>query len=126
MYNTFEFATRNKLRFPFKGSISVEDLWDLNVRDLDTVFKTLNARVKNTQEESLLAVRNEEDETLFIMIDIVRYIVDVKLAEAEAILHEKERSERKQKLMALIADKQDEDLRNKSVDELKEMLNELN
>ena len=126
MKKMFEIATRNKMRFPFKGLISVEDLWDLNVRDLDSVFKTLNASVKRTQEESLLATKSEEDKTLMTQIEIVKYIVSVKLAEAEAIQNAKELSERKQKLMELIAAKQDEDLRGKSVDELKAMLDELN
>lgn len=126
MEKMFEIATRTKMRFPFKGLISVEDLWDLNVRDLDSVFKTLNASVKRTQEESLLATKSEEDKTLMTQIEIVKYIVGVKLAEAEAIQNAKELSERKQKLMELIAAKQDEDLRGKSVDELKAMLNELN
>lgn len=125
MEKMFEIATRTKMRFPFKGLISVEDLWDLNVRDLDSVFKTLNANVKRTQEESLLATKSEEDKTLMTQIEIVKYIVGVKLAEAEALQNLREVNERKQKLMELIAAKQDEDLRGKSVDELKAMLNEL-
>lgn len=40
----FETAVRNKMRFPYKGQISVEDLWDLDVNALDGVFKTLNSQ----------------------------------------------------------------------------------
>lgn len=126
MEKMFEIAVRTKMRFPFKGQISVEDLWDLNVRDLDTVFKTLNAGVKRTQEESLLATKTEEDKTLMTQIEIVKYIVGVKLAEAEALRNAREVSERKQKLMELIAAKQDEELHGKSVEELKAMLDDLN
>lgn len=36
--NIFEAATRYKYRFPFKGMISVEDLWDLKLQDLDSVI----------------------------------------------------------------------------------------
>lgn len=126
MEKMFETAVRTKMRFPFKGQISVEDLWDLNVRDLDNVFKTLNANVKRTQEESLLATKSEEDKTLMTQIEIVKYIVSVKLAEAEAVQNAKELSERKQKLMELIAAKQDEELHGKSVEELKAMLDSLN
>ena len=39
--NIFEAATRYKYRFPFKGMISVEDLWDLKLQDLDSVFKLM-------------------------------------------------------------------------------------
>ena len=81
MEKMFENATRTKMRFPFKGMISVEDLWDLSVKDLDTIFKTLNAQVKKSQEESLLVTKTEEDEVLSTQIEIVKYIVAVKLAE---------------------------------------------
>lgn len=124
--NMFEIATRTKMRFPFKGMISVEDLWDLSVRDLDNVFKTLNAQVKKSQEESLLATKSKEEEVLAMQIDIVKHIVEVKLAEAEAVQHSKEVKEKKQKIMEVLSAKQDADLHNKSIDELKAMLNELN
>ena len=66
--NMFEFAVRNKVRFPFKGLITVEDLWDLSVRELDNIFKTLNAQMKKSEEESLLATKSKEDETLSVQI----------------------------------------------------------
>lgn len=125
MEKMFEIAIRNKLRFPFKGLISVEDLWDLNVRELDNIFKTLNAQVKKSQEESLLATKSKEEETLSVQIEIVKYIVETKLTEAEAIKHSKEVKEKKQKIMELISAKQDEDLHSKSVEELQAMLSEL-
>jgi uncharacterized membrane protein len=118
----FEIATRNKIRFPFKGLVSVEDLWDLSVRDLDSIFKTLNAQVKKSQEESLLATKTKEDETLAIQIEIVKHIVKTKLDEAETAKQSKELKEKKQKIMEIIAAKQDESLKNASVEELQAML----
>lgn len=118
----FEIATRTKMRFPFRGMISVEDLWDLSVKDLDSIFKTLNAQVKKSQEESLLATKSKEDETLAIQIEIVKHIVKTKLDEAETAKQSKELKEKKQKLMEMIAEKKDEALRNASVEELQAML----
>lgn len=118
----FEIATRTKMRFPFKGLVSVEDLWDLSVKDLDSIFKTLNAQVKKSQEDSLLATKTKEDETLAIQIEIVKHIVKTKLDEAETAKQSKELKEKKQKIMEIIAAKQDESLHNASVEELQAML----
>ena len=125
MEKMFEKAIRGKMRFPFRGMISVEDLWDLDVHALDEIFKTLNALVKRSQEESLLAIKSEADEVLSTQIEIVKYIVSVKLEEADKALQARARYEKKQKLMELISNKQDEELSGKSIDELKSMLSEL-
>ena len=123
--NMFEFAVRNKMRFPFKGMISVEDLWDLNVNDLDVVFKTLNNELTRTHEASLLGGSDDTDIYLTTQIDIVRYIFDSKISEADEARKVEERNKKKQKLMELIVAKQDAELSNKSIDELKGMLEEL-
>jgi len=121
----FEFATRMKLRFPFKGMVSVEDLWDLSVGSLDSVFKTLNSQVKQAKEESLLDKKTQEDKILDMQIEIVKHIVKVKLDEENARLQAKEQKEKKQKILSIMSAKQDQDLESKSFDELKAMLDEL-
>ena len=125
MEKMFEIATRTKMRFPFKGLVSVEDLWDLSVKDLDSIFKTLNAQVKKSQEESLLATKTKEDEALAIQIEIVKHIVKTKLDEAETAKQSKELKEKKQKIMEIMAAKKDEALHNMSVEELEAMLENL-
>lgn len=123
--NIFEVATRNKYRFPYKGQISVEDMWDLPVTELDKIFKIMNKQVKTAQEESLLKTKTKEDEVLENQIKIVRHIVSVKQEEASNRLKEKERKAQKQRIMEIMADKQDEELKGKSIDELQKMLTEL-
>lgn len=123
--NMFEVATREKMRFPFKGMISVEDLWDLSVQNLDKVFKTLNSQRKEAQEESLLNTKSSEDERLETQIEIVKYIVGVKLEEQAARIKAAENREKKQKIMALMAKKDDEAMENMSKEELQKLLDEL-
>lgn len=125
MEKMFEIATRSKMRFPHKGYISVEDLWDLNVTALDSVFKVLNSQVKQVNEESLLATKSKEDEMLTTQIEIVKYIVSVKLTEAEVKSQEKAMREQKQKILSILADKQDEALQNMSVEDLQAMLSKM-
>ena len=121
----FEVAVRNKFRFPFKGVISVEDLWDLSVQQLDSIFKTLKSQEQKAQEESLLDTRTPEDEALKTKIEIIRYIVTVKLDEAKQAERAKENRDQKQKILGILAEKQDADLRNKTPEELQAMLNQL-
>lgn len=123
--NIFEYATRNKVRFSYKGLISVEDLWDLSVTELDNIYKELNKRVKQSQEESLLAVKTEVDEKLEAMIAIVKHIVTVKLAEQDAREKAAAKKEQRQKIMAIMAKKQDESLENASMEDLQKMLDAL-
>ena len=122
----FEYATRNKVRFPFKGMISVEDLWDLSLTNLDSIYKTLNKQVKQSEEESLLSTKASVDTELEVQIAIVKHIVSVKLAEKEATEKASAKKAQKQKIMAIIATKEDEALQNTSVEDLRKMLDELN
>lgn len=123
--NMFEIATRTKMRFPFKGMISVEDLWDLSVQNLDKVFKTLNSQRKEAQEESLLHEKSSADKVLDTQIEIVKYIVNVKFEEQAARIEANKNKEKRQKIMALMAKKDDEALENMSREELQKMLDEL-
>lgn len=123
--NMFEIATRTKMRFPFKGMVTVEDLWDLSVQNLDKVFKALNSQRKEAQEESLLSAKSSADEVLDTQIEIVKYIVGVKLDEQAARLKAAENKEKKQKIMALMAKKDDEALENMSKEELQKLLDEI-
>ena len=120
--NIFEAATRYKYRFPFKGMISVEDLWDLKLQDLDSVFKLLNKEKKQSDEESLLQVKSEADQELENKIQIVKYIVKFKQEEIEERLQAKDKKEYNQKLLELIERKQNEELAGKSIKELQAML----
>lgn len=123
--NLFEEATRKSYRFPFKGMISVEDLWVLTPRDLDSIFKKLNAQVKQVKEESLLKFETEEDKDLKNKIDIVKHIVQVKINEANARQKEHEMIEKKQQILEILSTKENEELHNKSPEELRSMLDEL-
>jgi len=123
--NIFEVAIREKFRFEFKGLISVEDLFDFNVRDLDSVFKTLNSQLKQVKEESLLEIKTKQDEELDIKIEIVKYIFELKKEAENQRLKAKEQKEKRQKIMEILANKEDESYNNMSKEELTKMLNEL-
>lgn len=121
----FEQAARLKIRFQFKGLLSVEDLWDLSVQDLDAIFKRLNAEAKISQEASLLEQRTADDEILDLTISIVKHIVATKLTEQESREQAVAQIARKQKLLAILEQKQDEELYGMSQDEIQNLINEM-
>lgn len=121
----FEKASREKFRYPYKGSVSTEDLWDLSVEELDSIYKTLNKQVKAVNEESLLSTKRKEDATLTSQIDIVKHIFTIKLTEAEERKNAKAKAEQKQKLFAILAQKQEAELYGKTPAEIQAMIDAL-
>lgn len=121
----FEIATKKKYRFPYKGLVSVEDLWDLNVLVLDQIYKALNKTLKDMGEESLLKTKSTEEKDVENMVEIVKHIVAVKEQEKVDRLVQKERATKKQRIMSIIADKEDKALTELSTEELRKMLDEL-
>ena len=118
-------ATRNNYQFPFRGMINVIDLWDLSLTNLDSVFKTLNAEVKKSEEESLLNTKSKEDEEISNKIEIVKYIVGVKLDEKKKREDAKKNAEMRQRLLEIKAKRQDAALENMSDEDLDKALAEL-
>lgn len=123
--NIFEFATRNRLRFPYKGNATVEDLWQLSVQELDAIYKVLKAQEKEANGESLLQVKSKDDTVLEAKIAIVKHIVEVKLAEAEKAKKALENKQKRDRILSIMADKQDAALQNMSMEELQKQLDEL-
>jgi len=119
----FEKAVRQKLRFSsYKGTIGVEDLWDLSVEDLDTIYKNLNSQLKEIEEDSLLGTKSAQDKSLELKVDIIKYVVETKLEEKEKRKKQAEIARRKQKILEIMESKKEEQLKNKDLDELEEML----
>ena len=120
--NLFEVATRKKLRFNYHGQLSVEDLWELPVEKLDSIYKSLNTEAKKESEESLLHTKSKEAELLAIKIDIVKHIVTVKLEEVKARESAMEQKKYQQRIAEIIAEKKDEQLKNLSIEELEKLI----
>ena len=123
--NIFESAVENKLRFPYKGNISTEDLYSLSVSELDTIYKTLKREAKRNGEESLLATKSNDDVALDTKIEIVKHIVEKKLAQVEARKTAASNKAKKDKILSILEEKQDAALKNMSEEDLRKMLETL-
>lgn len=123
--NIFEQATRLKIRFAYKGSLRVEDLWDLSVEQLDELYGTLSEALDGTKRKSLLNKKSEADEALALQVAIVTHVIETKQAEAAVRADASKRAAKRRELLKLLADKQNEELRGKSAEEIQKMLEEL-
>ena len=128
----FQQASRLKLRFDSnKGLLSSEDLWDLpltstvNRDNLDDIAKKLYKQLKDSNTESFVVKAVKTDEVLQLKFDIVKTIIDIKVAEAEKATVAREAKEKKQRILALIAQKQDEQLAGTSLEELQKLADSL-
>ena len=130
MSDLFERATKQKLRFNTSvGTVSVEELWDIPLTSrgtisLDTIAKELNRAVKADDDESFVTKKSTSNTRLTLQFDIVKHIIEVRLAEAEAKLGRKAKKEKQQQILALIADKKNTELAGKTVEELTALLEE--
>lgn len=122
MADLFKIASKKKYRFNYKGLISVEDLWDLSVEQLDKIYKALKSQQKDASEESLLQTVSKEDKELLNKIEIIKVIVADKLAAKERALKAAARKSQNQRILEIMADKQDAALKEKSIEELQSML----
>lgn len=121
----FEKAVRMKLRFNYRGLCSVEDLWDLSVSELDSIYKVLNKKAKTEKEESLLDKRTQADTILDLQLEIVKHIVKTKLTEQEARENAAMKRAKKQKLLSIMSEKQDKALYEMPLEDLEKMVNDL-
>lgn len=119
-------ALKNKFRFEYKGLISLEDLFDLNIKDLDAIYRNLKKEENDLQGDSLLvSEENPKVHEVNVKIKIVKEIFDMKQAEiarAEKALANKAQ---KDKILAIIEDKENQELSEKSIDELREIYKNL-
>ena len=128
--NMFEMASQFKFRYPWKGMITTEDLWDLNEGQLDAVYQALYKELKACQEgDSLLSTKPanlfDKERELTVKIDLVKYIFNCKQQAAELHRMEAERATKKQHILEVLAAKQENALQNMSEEDLKKMLDDL-
>lgn len=129
----FENATKKKVRFSTsKGSVGVEDLWDLPLTSaggasLDGVAKTLSRKIKDGDEESFVDTAKSDPAIALakFKLDIVKRIIAVRIEESEKVRKAGERKAKKDQIMDVLAKRQDESLEQSSEADLRKMLDDL-
>lgn len=128
----FETATRTKIRFTStRGELSVENLWDVPLRsrdgfDLDAIAKSANKALKALTEESFVSTeRTPAHAKAELTLELVKYVISVKLAEEETAKKRAENKVEREKLLAILAEKQAGKLSELSEREIQKRINAL-
>ncbi len=117
---------KNKYRFEFKGLLNVEDLFDLKLKDLDLIYRKLKRDEQELQGDSLLDASDDPAKMeISTKIDIVKAVFAIKKEEMDRAQKALENKAQKAKILAIIEDKQDQELSQKSIEELKEIYDNL-
>lgn len=127
--NIFENASRAKLRFASaRGELTVEQLWDVPLRSrddfsLDAVAKVASSTLKKATEESFVdTAKSPSQERLELAMAVVLHVIGVKLDEEKAAKRRAENKVEKERLLAILAEKQDGKLSALSEAELKKRI----
>jgi len=111
--NIFEYAARSKIRFQStRGELSLEQLWDVPLRskddfDLNAVAKAANKAWKDIAEESFVeTAMTPEHVRRATALDVVKHVIETKLAEEQAAKKRADNKVEKEKLLAILAEKQ--------------------
>jgi hypothetical protein len=137
----FEQATRLKLRYETPlGMISVEDLWELPLTDrsrtglpraglsLDSIAMELHRASRDAAEVTSFVdplVENKTAERLALRFEIVKHIIGVRVQERDELKAAADRREKRQRVLELIARKEEGELGEKSIEELRALAESL-
>lgn len=126
MKDIFEQATRGKLRFlTNRGRLTVEDLWDLPLDALDEIAIALSKVLDDTAQKSFIKKKITADKGLTLSLDIVKSIIDTKMAEEERRTIATEKKAKRNQLLELIERKETDALSRKSAASLRAELDKL-
>lgn len=116
-------AAQLKLRFTTsKGLLTVEQLFDLTLPELDALAVALDNEYKESGKKSFLVKRTSKDKIAKLKFDIAIDVLNTKAEEAEVKTQESERKAYNEKIFAAIANSEEKELSNKTPEQLRKML----
>ena len=124
--NIFEEATRLGLTFEHKGTLNVEDLWNLNLSELNSIYKSLSKLSKQNDEEGLLDNRaTKADKELELKVKVVKRVFEVLQEEEIEKKSAAQKRAKREKLKEILERKQNQELENKPPEEIEALIEEL-
>jgi hypothetical protein len=116
-------ASRLKLRFQTgKGPLSVEQLWDLSLTELDTLAVAKEQEYKDSGKKSFLKAKSAKDRKLKLELDIFVDILTTKVEEDETRRKALADKEHNALILSKMEQKRNEAFDDMSLEELQKQL----
>jgi len=129
----FADATKAKIRFTTGlGNLTTEDLWDLPLSEtpsqatcLDSIAQHVNQDLTASKQESFVKARTTVNIIAKLKMDVILEIIRVKLDELGERVRRDEMKRKRDRIIEIIANKEDDSLQNKSLASLRKLVDEL-
>ncbi len=116
-------ANQLKLRFTTKyGEVNVERLFEIPLTELDKLAIELEEEYKQSGKKSFLVSKSRKDKIIKLKFDIVIDVLNTKLEERDAAIENADKKAFNQKILSLIEEKKEEELKGNSLKDLEKML----
>lgn len=126
MSELFKEATKQHLRFNLgNGEVTTEDLWAFPLAKLDASYSQLHQELELNKQVSLLSPKTTGNKLLELKLEIIKAIVETKLADKEAKETKALRAEQAEVIREKLAAKKGQALDALSEEELLKQLAEL-
>lgn len=123
MENIFKQASQLALRIETnKGSLSVEQLWTLKLSELDQLAVSLEEVLEKSAGKSFLKPKSQANQIAKLKFEIVLDILNTKKEAQETAAKSAEVKAHNEKILSLIAQKEEGKLQEMSVEELTALL----
>jgi hypothetical protein len=124
----YKYAAQHKLRFASnRGNLVVEQLFQLELEELDIVARTVHTELESLGKQSFINTKTNDPrkKQLEVSLDIVKDVIATKEAAKDAAENRTKKLQLRTKLLEAIEAKENEKLTTSSIDDLKKQLDEL-
>lgn len=123
MANIFERACKKKLRFPTDmGNLTTEDLWEVDIGMLDELAVMLHEDLERLSTKSFLDPK-PRDADIKLRFEIAKSVIESRIADIEKAQNAAKTKAKNQLIMQIIEQKENQELLETPIEELREMMN---
>lgn len=110
-----------KIKTPV-GNLNITQLWSCSLTVLDDVAITLQSQISTKLKKSFINATDTSKDLDKLKFDIVYDILQTRLNDEAAIIAKKNNEKYNQKIMSVIAEHEEKELKGRSIEDLKAML----